>query len=261
MAGAGYHQRKGEPHAEVHALAAAGSRARGGTAVVTLEPCNHVGITPACRQALVDAGIVRVVISLIDPTSRGDGGAAVLAAAGVDVEIGLLADKARIVLEPWLTATRRRSPFVTWAYDASNGATGTLGATCIADLRQQNDAVMLPDGTLEEGIPGGHGADRLRLPDAIASHTDPSASLKVLFEGGVRTLLVVDQSPLAQALDAVAALDRVVAHVRRAPEVSASITRPASMLPDGFQLMYISTAPDTVRLFARRIPQNVRPSS
>jgi diaminohydroxyphosphoribosylaminopyrimidine deaminase/5-amino-6-(5-phosphoribosylamino)uracil reductase len=104
IVGTGYHQRKGEPHAEVNALSAAGSRAAGGTAVVTLEPCNHVGRTPACRQALLDALISRVIIAVRDPTSRGEGGAALLRAAGVDVEIGVLADEARLVLGPWLTA-------------------------------------------------------------------------------------------------------------------------------------------------------------
>jgi diaminohydroxyphosphoribosylaminopyrimidine deaminase/5-amino-6-(5-phosphoribosylamino)uracil reductase len=98
IAGTGYHQRKGESHAEVQALTAAGSRAAGGTAVVTLEPCNHVGRTPACRQALIDARVARVVISTLDPTSRGEGGAAMLKAAGVDVEIGVLADETRLVL-------------------------------------------------------------------------------------------------------------------------------------------------------------------
>src|SRR4051812_35242695 len=79
IVGIGFHRRKGEAHAEVNALNAAGTAARGGTAVVTLEPCNHDGVTPACRQALLDAGVARVVIGVMDPTSRGDGGAAVLA--------------------------------------------------------------------------------------------------------------------------------------------------------------------------------------
>lgn len=86
IAGEGYHERKGEAHAEAQALAAAGQRARAATAVVTLEPCNHRGRTPACRQALIDAGVRRVVIAVTDPTSRGEGGTAALRAAGVDVE-------------------------------------------------------------------------------------------------------------------------------------------------------------------------------
>src|SRR6266496_3606394 len=104
VVGEGYHRRKGEAHAEVNALAAAGERARGGTAVVTLEPCNHQGRTPPCRQALIDANVARVVIALIDPTSRDEGGAAALRAAGIEVEVGVLADEARLVLDPWLDA-------------------------------------------------------------------------------------------------------------------------------------------------------------
>ena len=65
--GEGYHLYKGSSHAEVNALAAAGGRAAGGTAVVTLEPCNHIGLTPACHQALLDAHVTRVLISVLDP--------------------------------------------------------------------------------------------------------------------------------------------------------------------------------------------------
>ncbi|MBY8850293.1 bifunctional diaminohydroxyphosphoribosylaminopyrimidine deaminase/5-amino-6-(5-phosphoribosylamino)uracil reductase RibD [Saccharothrix sp. MB29] len=115
--GEGHHVRKGEAHAEVHALRAAGEHARGGTAVVTLEPCNHHGRTPPCRQALLDAGIARVLIAVIDPTSREEGGAARLAAAGADVEIGLLADSARTVLRPWLHSLDTGRPHVTWLYE------------------------------------------------------------------------------------------------------------------------------------------------
>src|SRR3954471_21963137 len=116
--GEGYHRRKGESHAEVYALSAAGNRSRGGTAVVTLEPCNHHGRTPPCHQALIDAGVARVVIAVIDPTSRGVGGAARLRAAGVDVQVGLLADEATVVLGPWLAALRSGRPKVIWAPEA-----------------------------------------------------------------------------------------------------------------------------------------------
>ena len=70
IVGTGYHHRKGEPHAEALALAAAGRRAAGGTAVVTLEPCNHVGRTPACRQALLDAGVTAIAYETVE-TSTG----------------------------------------------------------------------------------------------------------------------------------------------------------------------------------------------
>jgi diaminohydroxyphosphoribosylaminopyrimidine deaminase/5-amino-6-(5-phosphoribosylamino)uracil reductase len=116
--GEGFHRRKGEAHAEVNALDSAGDRARGGTAVVTLEPCNHHGRTPPCHRALLDAGIARVLVAVIDPTSRGQGGVTRLRDAGVDVEVGVLADEALLVLGPWMGALRSGRPHVLWAFEA-----------------------------------------------------------------------------------------------------------------------------------------------
>ncbi len=92
--GEGWHQRSGEPHAEVFALRAAGEGARGATAFVTLEPCNHHGRTPPCTEALIAAGISKVIFACGDPNPRVDGsGAARLRAAGIEVETGLLSDQ------------------------------------------------------------------------------------------------------------------------------------------------------------------------
>src|SRR5690606_16039977 len=88
----GHHHGAGQPHAEAEALKQAGQKARGATAVVTLEPCKHTGKTGPCVQALIDAGVARVVFSAADPNVDGGGGAAILRAAGVDVEAGVLAD-------------------------------------------------------------------------------------------------------------------------------------------------------------------------
>lgn len=87
--GEGYHPRAGLPHAEVYALRAAGQRARGATAYVTLEPCNHHGRTPPCSRALVAAGVARVVVGVGDPNPLvGGGGIATCQAAGIQVAVG-----------------------------------------------------------------------------------------------------------------------------------------------------------------------------
>jgi diaminohydroxyphosphoribosylaminopyrimidine deaminase/5-amino-6-(5-phosphoribosylamino)uracil reductase len=119
IVGEGWHQHAGGPHAEVVALTAAGPRARGATAVVTLEPCAHHGRTGPCADALLAAGVRRVVIAVPDPSIAAAGGAERLRAAGVEVEIGVLAAEASAVNEPWLTALRLGRPFVTWKLAAS----------------------------------------------------------------------------------------------------------------------------------------------
>ncbi|MGW0286276.1 bifunctional diaminohydroxyphosphoribosylaminopyrimidine deaminase/5-amino-6-(5-phosphoribosylamino)uracil reductase RibD [Streptomyces sp. NPDC003236] len=112
QAGAGWHRKAGGPHAEVHALRAAGPLARGGTAVVTLEPCSRQGRTGPCTRALLDAGIRRVVYAVSDPTLSGEGAAA-LREAGVDVRSGLLAERAAEVNHAWLASSVTRRPHVT----------------------------------------------------------------------------------------------------------------------------------------------------
>jgi diaminohydroxyphosphoribosylaminopyrimidine deaminase/5-amino-6-(5-phosphoribosylamino)uracil reductase len=112
----GYHRGAGSPHAEADALARAGDRARGTTAVVTLEPCNHIGRTGPCAQALVAAGVSRVVYAQSDPNPVAAGGDRTLRAAGVDVEAGLLVDEARATNRVWTFAVEHGRPFVTWKF-------------------------------------------------------------------------------------------------------------------------------------------------
>jgi diaminohydroxyphosphoribosylaminopyrimidine deaminase/5-amino-6-(5-phosphoribosylamino)uracil reductase len=109
----------GGPHAEVVALSAAGDRARGGTAVVTLEPCDHHGRTGPCSQALITAGVARVVVGVRDPDPVAAGGLDRLAAAGVEVESGVLGERAARGLRYWLTAVRRGRPYLIWKYAAT----------------------------------------------------------------------------------------------------------------------------------------------
>ncbi|WP_367131917.1 MULTISPECIES: bifunctional diaminohydroxyphosphoribosylaminopyrimidine deaminase/5-amino-6-(5-phosphoribosylamino)uracil reductase RibD [Streptomyces] len=191
--GEGRHRRAGGPHAEVEALAAAsaaGHDVRGGTAVVTLEPCNHTGRTGPCSQALIDAGIGRVVFAIADPTGNATGGAAALHAAGVRTEGGLLADEAATVNMAWLTSVRLGRPFVTWKYAAtldgrSAAADGTsrwiTSAASRADvhrLRAEADAVVVGSGTLRADDP--HLAVRGQLVEEEGEGEGESAAVQPL---------------------------------------------------------------------------------
>ncbi|MEV5890982.1 bifunctional diaminohydroxyphosphoribosylaminopyrimidine deaminase/5-amino-6-(5-phosphoribosylamino)uracil reductase RibD [Nonomuraea fuscirosea] len=119
VVGEGFHAYAGGPHAEIVALAQAGDRAKGGTAYVTLEPCDHTGRTGPCSRALLDAGVARVVIAVPDPTPKAAGGAARLRAHGVEVTSGVLAERAERVNEEWLTYARLGRPHVTWKFAAT----------------------------------------------------------------------------------------------------------------------------------------------
>jgi diaminohydroxyphosphoribosylaminopyrimidine deaminase/5-amino-6-(5-phosphoribosylamino)uracil reductase len=124
----GFHRGAGTLHAEADALARAGDRARGATAVVTLEPCNHTGRTGPCAQALVDAGVRRVVFAQPDPNPTAAGGADTLRAAGVDVESGLLAVESGLLNRCWTFGLAHGRPFVTWKF-----ATTLDGRSAAAD--------------------------------------------------------------------------------------------------------------------------------
>jgi len=161
VVGEGAHRSAGHDHAEVVALAEAGEHARGGTVVVTLEPCDHHGQTPPCTVALIVAGVGRVVVGALDPDPRVSGqGAKRLRAAGIDVEIGLMADEIELADPAYFHHRRTGRPRVTLK------AAATLdGQTAAADgdsqwitgpearqdghrLRAASDAIMIGAGTL-----------------------------------------------------------------------------------------------------------------
>ncbi|MFI6295298.1 bifunctional diaminohydroxyphosphoribosylaminopyrimidine deaminase/5-amino-6-(5-phosphoribosylamino)uracil reductase RibD [Nonomuraea sp. NPDC050790] len=119
VAGEGFHAYAGGPHAEVVALRAAGERARGGTAYVTLEPCDHTGSTGPCTKALLAAGVARVVYAVPDPNPVAAGGGERLRAHGVEVAHGLLEEEAERVNAAWLTSVRLGRPYVTWKFAAT----------------------------------------------------------------------------------------------------------------------------------------------
>jgi diaminohydroxyphosphoribosylaminopyrimidine deaminase / 5-amino-6-(5-phosphoribosylamino)uracil reductase len=113
IVGEGFHARAGEPHAEVHALAQAGELARGATVYVTLEPCAHFGRTPPCVQALIIAGVARVVVADGDPNPLVNGaGMARLRAAGISVDVGLLREQARVLNPGFISRHERGRPWV-----------------------------------------------------------------------------------------------------------------------------------------------------
>ena len=124
----GFHRGAGTAHAEADALARAGERARGTTAVVTLEPCAHTGRTGPCAVALREAGVRRVVFAQADPNPVAAGGAELLREAGIEVEQGLLVDEARALNRVWSFAVEHGRPFVTWKF-----ATSLDGRSAAAD--------------------------------------------------------------------------------------------------------------------------------
>jgi diaminohydroxyphosphoribosylaminopyrimidine deaminase/5-amino-6-(5-phosphoribosylamino)uracil reductase len=160
VVGEGFHAYAGGPHAEIVALAQAGERARGGTAIVTLEPCNHTGRTGPCAQALLAAGLRRVVIAADDPTPLAAGGADALRSAGVQVDTGVRRAEAERGNIAWLTAVRRGRPHVTWKYAAtldgrSAAADGTSrwitsqpARSDVHALRGTVDAIIVGVGTV-----------------------------------------------------------------------------------------------------------------
>jgi diaminohydroxyphosphoribosylaminopyrimidine deaminase/5-amino-6-(5-phosphoribosylamino)uracil reductase len=253
IVGEGYHERKGEAHAEVQALAAAGPLAAGATAVVTLEPCNHHGRTPPCRQALIDAGIRRAVIAVIDPTSRGEGGVAELRRAGIDVETGVLTGEAETVLGDWLTGQQIRRPVITWPYLITRQGLGPLPAVSseARQLRLNADAVLGADGTVREAVPGSHGKGILTLQDQ-ALGGGAAAAAAALYDGGVRRLLLDGGLPVAAPFLDAGVIDRVVAYL---PYGNAS-SRPAAeppwpLLPSGFVITGTTRTEEFVRVEGR----------
>ncbi|MDT8364362.1 MAG: bifunctional diaminohydroxyphosphoribosylaminopyrimidine deaminase/5-amino-6-(5-phosphoribosylamino)uracil reductase RibD [Nitrosomonas sp.] len=120
VVGSGWHERAGAPHAEINALHTAGPLASGATAYVTLEPCGHHGRTPPCTLALIEAGVRRVIIAMLDPNPKVNGqGAGQLRAAGIDVQVGLLTAQAQALNIGFITRMQLNRPWVRMKFAAS----------------------------------------------------------------------------------------------------------------------------------------------
>lgn len=196
VAGRGWTNPGGRPHAETEALAQAGPRARGGTAVVTLEPCAHHGRTPPCADALVAAGVVRVVTALTDPDPRTAGrGHAVLRAAGIEVVEGVHAAEAAEVNRGFLLRVTQARPLLTLklavsldgriatASGESRWITGPEARLRTHLLRLTHDAVLVGGGTARADLPAltVRGFGPVRQPVRVIASRAP---LPALPEGG-----------------------------------------------------------------------------
>ncbi|WP_423851413.1 bifunctional diaminohydroxyphosphoribosylaminopyrimidine deaminase/5-amino-6-(5-phosphoribosylamino)uracil reductase RibD [Aeromicrobium sp.] len=156
----GAHHGAGTRHAEVDAISHAGAAARGATAIVTLEPCNHRGRTGPCAQALLEAGVARVVFAQTDPDRSAAGGATTLRAAGIDVEAGVLGEEATELNREWTLAVTTGRPFVTWKYAATldgriaapDGTSRWISSEAarrdVQTFRAESDAILVGTGTI-----------------------------------------------------------------------------------------------------------------
>jgi diaminohydroxyphosphoribosylaminopyrimidine deaminase/5-amino-6-(5-phosphoribosylamino)uracil reductase len=280
----GWHRGAGTAHAEVDALSKlAPGQASGATAVVSLEPCNHVGHTGPCSEALIAAGIARVVYAVDDPGQESHGGAARLREAGVEVIAGVQADAAARLLQSWLTAARLGRPYVTlkWASSldgrvaAADGSsrwiTGTAARQHVHEQRAASDAIIVGTGTVladdpsltargdagellnpqpvpvvfgERAVPQDAAVRRHpRAPIFVSGH-DLAVALADLRTRGIRTAYVEAGPELATALLREGFVDEL--HVYLAPTL---LGGPRTTLGD----IGVATIADQLRLTPRRV--------
>ncbi len=234
----------GGPHAEVQALAAAGEAARGATMYVTLEPCNHQGRTPACVQAIVGAGIRRVVVAVEDPDPKVAGrGIGALREAGVEVSVGTGAGPAADLLAPYLKHRRTGRPWVVLKLAAtldgrcaapdgsSQWITGEAARRDVQRLRALSDAILVGAGTVRaddpaltvrlEGDPArqplrvvlGRAPAGARVHPALEMSGDLGVVLQELGSRGVLQLLVEGGSDVAHRFHTAGLVDRYVLYL------------------------------------------------
>jgi len=259
VVGEGWHERKGGPHAEIVALEAASGRARGSTVYVTLEPCAHQGDTPPCADALIEAGVARVVAGQIDPHPEHGGGLGLLREAGVDVELAEdpLAFRCRQQIEEWRTWAALGRPVVTLKVAVTldgrvtvpgrRWVTGESSRRLVHVLRAQSDAVAVGMGTVRWDNPRLDARDVpvIRQPRRIAFGRGPlpedselelrsgllEEELEALGVDGVQSLLLEGGPTLAAAFLERDLVDKVLVFVAptfagEGPGMLAGLPRP-----------------------------------
>jgi diaminohydroxyphosphoribosylaminopyrimidine deaminase/5-amino-6-(5-phosphoribosylamino)uracil reductase len=284
VAGEGWHERKGLPHAETIALDQAGERARGATLYVTLEPCAHHGATPPCADAVVAAGVSRVVAAVGDPNPRTDGGGFDrLREAGIEVELagGDLEWRARVQNEGYRTWVAMGRPFVTYkaavtldgkvaaAGGDARWVSGDESRRLVHELRARSDAVAVGMGTVRRESPALTARDvgakaqprrlafgRGPLPDGsqLELRSGPlEEELARLAEEGVQSLLLEGGPTLAAAFLGGGLIDKLLLFV--APKLAGGEDAPS--LFAGRAVDRIADAVPAIRLGAEPIGQDV----
>ncbi|MEM8987482.1 MAG: bifunctional diaminohydroxyphosphoribosylaminopyrimidine deaminase/5-amino-6-(5-phosphoribosylamino)uracil reductase RibD [Pseudomonadota bacterium] len=194
IVGEGWHAYPGGPHAEVEALAQAGAAARGATAYVTLEPCNHTGRTPPCTKALIASKIAEVVYAVADPNPAAAGGHATLEAAGIKTSGGFLAHEAEDMNRFWLTRVTKSRPHIVVKFAASldgkiatrtgdsQWITGPGSRARAHDLRHAADAILVGVDTVLADDPA-----LTARPKSLALGAAPAHPLRVVLDSTGRT--------------------------------------------------------------------------
>lgn len=264
VVGEGWYAGRGTPHAEVAALQAAGEGARGATLFVTLEPCSHHGDTPPCADAVVEAGVARVIAGVGDPNPKVDGqGFERLRAAGVEVEV-VDSWEARVQNEAWRVWISQRRPFVTYkvavtldgrvTVPGSRWVSGEESRRRVHELRAASDAVAVGMGTVRADDPAltAREVGAARQPRRLAFGQGPlphgselelrSAELREELEAlaseGVRSLLLEGGPTLAGSFLARGLVDKLLVFV--APRLSGSGPGPVASLPEPAELRRLS---------------------
>ena len=264
VVGEGWYAGRGTPHAEVAALEAAEERARGATLFVTLEPCSHHGDTPPCADAVVEAGIARVVAGVGDPNPKVDGkGFERLRAAGVEVEV-LDSWEARVQNEAWRVWISLGRPFVTYkvamtldgrvTVPGSRWVSGAESRRRVHELRAASDAVAVGMGTVRADDPAltARDVEVVQQPRRLAFGRGPLPEgselelrsgklleeLAALADEGVRSLLLEGGPTLAGSFLAEGFVDKLLVFV--APRLSGDGPGPVAALPDPVGLRRLS---------------------
>ena len=267
VVGEGWHERKGEPHAEVKALAEAGERARGATLFVTMEPCNHTGSTPPCTHAVLEAGIGQVVAGSLDPNPEAGGGLEKLRGEGLDVSLadGVLGFRARQQNEEWRTWIGKGRPFVTYkaavtldghlAVPGERWVSGEESRRLVHVLRATSDAVAVGMGTVRADNPrlDARGVDAAKQPRRLAFGSGPlpegselellsgplMEDLSRLASEGVQSLLLEGGPNLAESFFLADLVDKVLLFV--APRLAGGGPTLVEALPAPVQLTRLSS--------------------